>query len=179
MDLKQIASVAGRPGLFRVLKPTRVGVVLEPLDGQGGRFAAGPNSRVSVLQEISIYTTTEDGAVPLGDVLRKVHAHQEGKPTELNPKQASEAELRAFMEEVLPDYDAGRVYGSDIKKLITWYNLLVAHQPDLFDAEEEPQEESKTPAEDAEAKDAAPTSTSDTEEDADAAADTDADEEKA
>ena len=134
MDLKKIASVAGKPGLFQVEKPTRTGVILVPIDGQGGRFVAGANSRVSVLQEISIYTTDEAGSVPLSDVLHRLYDHQQGQAVALLPRQASEGELRGFMAEVLPGYDADRVYASDIKKLITWYNLLLAHRPDMFEA---------------------------------------------
>ncbi|MGB3617895.1 MAG: DUF5606 domain-containing protein [Catalinimonas sp.] len=137
MELQKIAAVAGKPGLFRVLKPTRTGVVLEPLDGTGGRFAAGASSRVSVLKEISIYVTDEDGSEPLEAVMDKLYAQQAGGRVDIAPQKAPEAELRDFMSELLPNYDASRVYASDIKKLITWYNLIVTHEPDAFKKPEE------------------------------------------
>ncbi len=135
MDLKKIASVAGKSGLFRIVKPARSGVVLESLEESPSRFAAGPSTRVSVLQEISIYTTDGDGSVPLTDVLMGIYQQREGQPVALD-KKAEGHELRTFMETSLPNYDPARVYDSDIRKLATWYDLLLRFEPGLFVTEE-------------------------------------------
>jgi hypothetical protein len=83
-----------------------------------------------VLSEISIYTTTKEGTVPLADVLKKIY-EQFGKDTGVTPED-DPSELKAFLKSVLPDFDEQRVYVSDIKKLVKWYQLLVNEAADLF-----------------------------------------------
>jgi hypothetical protein len=131
MDLKEIASISGKSGLFRVLKPTRAGVILESLDEQRTRSVAGPQSRVSLLKEISIYTTDAEGSVPLEEVLRKIHAKYGDQALPVDNKADTDT-LGDFMAEVLPEYDRDRVYPSDMKKLVLWYSLLVNHLPEFF-----------------------------------------------
>ena len=74
MNFKDIASVAGKPGLYRIVSPTRSGVVLEALDEKKTKLVAGMSMRVSVLSDISIYTLTEDGASPLESVMKKIES---------------------------------------------------------------------------------------------------------
>ncbi|PIB36549.1 hypothetical protein BFP72_14640 [Reichenbachiella sp. 5M10] len=139
MDFNEIATVSGKGGLFTVVAPTRGGVILETMDDQKKKMIVNMNSKVSILGEISIYTTDAEGSSPLGDVMKKIHAEFDGD-TGLTSNSDPE-ELKAFLKHVLPEYDEERVYVSDIKKVVTWYNLLSATQPQLF---EEAKEDSKT-----------------------------------
>jgi hypothetical protein len=139
MELQEIASVSGKPGLFKVMKPTRTGVILESMDEQKTRLAAGPNHRISVLSEISIYTTTADGSVPLAEVLQTMHK-EFGDDPGVDAKSTNE-ELKAFLQHILPDYDRERVYVSDIKKLLNWYQLLLQQAPEVLKPAEEEKKE--------------------------------------
>jgi hypothetical protein len=142
MDFKELATVAGKPGLFKVLKPTRSGVILESLDGKNSKLVAGMSQRVSILNDISIYTLTEAGAEPLKSVMQKIEKEFTGDlGLDSNP---DDAELRAFMKHVLPEVDEARVYTSDIKKLISWYSLIRAQAPEtLTESIESKKEEEK------------------------------------
>jgi hypothetical protein len=135
MELKEVAAVSGRGGLFKILKPTKSGVILEAIDASKKRFVAGANERVSILNEISIYTTDNDGSVPLEFVLQKIH-EKYGKEISISSKSSNE-ELGKFLESVLPDYDKEKVYHSDIKKLAVWYGILQANYPEVFVAKAE------------------------------------------
>lgn len=131
MELKKIVTISGKSGLFQILKPAKNAIIVESIDEQKTRFTVGASARVSVLQEVSIYTMNADGSTPLGDVLYEVYQkYPEG--ITLDIKKATDAEIRAFMAGVLPDYNAGKVYVSDIKKLVTWYNLLVKNAPETL-----------------------------------------------
>ncbi|MDW3193872.1 MAG: DUF5606 domain-containing protein [Cytophagales bacterium] len=147
MEFSDVASVSGKGGLFKVLTPTRTGVILESLDGSKKKLVAGMQTKVSVLSDISIYTIDGEGAVPLQDVMVKIHEEFAGD-TGLSGTSDSE-ELKSFLKHVLPNYDEDRVYVSDIKKLVNWYNKLAADYPEVFtaDADEESTEEDATPAE--------------------------------
>ncbi len=136
MNFKEIATVAGKPGLYKVLKPSRSGVILESMDEKKAKMVAGMSQRVSILSDISIYTMTEEGAEPLESVMKKIEAEFKGDlGLDENP---DDSELRAFMKHVLPDVDESRVYVSDIKKLISWYKIIRVQAPDaLEDSEEE------------------------------------------
>ena len=130
MNFKDIASVAGKPGLYRIVSPTRSGVVLEALDEKKTKLVAGMSMRVSVLSDISIYTLTEEGAEPLESVMKKIDANYQGD-TGVDAS-ATDAELRAFLKSVLPEFDQDRVYVSDIKKLNAWYLLIHKNCPEVF-----------------------------------------------
>lgn len=130
MNFKDIATVAGKPGLYKILKPTRSGVVLESMDEKKTKLIAGMAQRVSVLSDISIYTLTEEGAEPLESVMKKIEAEYKGDlGLDAN---ADESELRAFLKSVLPDFDTARVYTSDIKKLVSWYKLIRTVAPEVL-----------------------------------------------
>jgi hypothetical protein len=129
-EFKEIATVAGKGGLFKIVNPTRTGVVLESIDANKKKLIVNGQAKVSILAEISIYTTDEEGVVPLSDVFKKVHKEFEGD-TGLTTNSTPE-ELRAFLKFILPQYDQDRVYVSDIKKLVTWYGILSRELPELL-----------------------------------------------
>jgi hypothetical protein len=135
MDLREIASVSGKSGLYRVLQPTRTGVILEALDGNNTKLVANANSKVSILKEISIYSTGATQNVALEVVLANIHA-KFGATINVNGK-SDNAALIAFLGDVLPDFDRERVYVSDIKKLVVWYEILVKFAPSIFEKKAE------------------------------------------
>lgn len=141
MEFSDIASVSGKGGLFRIVSPTRSGVILESLDDQKKKMVASMHNKVSVLSEISIYTTDSEGAVPLEDVMRKIHQEFDGD-TDLD-KNSSPDELKSFLKFILPEYDEGRVYVSDIKKLVNWYAQLVKEAPEVLAEKKEEKKEEK------------------------------------
>lgn len=123
--------------MFKVLAPTKSGVILESLDQAKTKMVATTNHRLSLLHEISIYTNTREGNTPLLDVLKKIKEDFDNDPgVDAN---SDPQELKAFMKSVLPDYDENRVYTSDIKKLLKWYGVIRTHAPEVLD-EPEPQE---------------------------------------
>jgi hypothetical protein len=135
MKIADIASVTGKGGLFKIVAPTKSGVILESLDEQKTKLVTSASQRISVLSEISIYTTTKEGTTPLEGVLQKIfieYNNDLGIDSEADP-----AELRAFLKSVVPDFDVDRVYVSDIKKLVKWYNILLQHAPSVLTKEEE------------------------------------------
>ena len=141
MDLSKILSISGRGGLFKVVSQLKNAVVVESLSDQK-RFPAFSNERMSTLEEISLYTTGEDR--PLKEVLKAFYEKLEAKPA-AGPE-SSDAELMKAFGEIVPDYDPDRVYVSDIRKIFTWYNLLLT--ANLLDfSEEEKKEEAETPVE--------------------------------
>lgn len=149
--LKQIANIAGYSGLYRILKPSRNGVIVESLDEKKAKTMMGPTARVSVLNDISIYVDTDEQSVPLGDVLLAVN-EKYGQTLTVDPKGSPE-ELADFMASVVPDYDRDRVRQADIKKLIVWYTILRQHAPEAF----EKAAEDVTPADDTVAAETEPT----------------------
>ncbi|MBL7871015.1 MAG: DUF5606 domain-containing protein [Cyclobacteriaceae bacterium] len=130
MELSEIASISGKGGLYKVLKPGKSGVLLESLDAAKTRVVASATQRLSLLSEISIYTTTKDGTVALEEVLKKIYKDFKN---DLGVDGNSDGvELKAFLKSVLPEYDEDRVYVSDIKKLVKWYSVLLEQTPELF-----------------------------------------------
>lgn len=139
MNFKDIATVAGKPGLYKILKPTRSGVVLESMDDKKTKLVAGMAQRVSILSDISIYTLTEEGAEPLESVMKKIEAEYQGD-TGVDST-STDSELRAFIKSVLPEFDDARVYTSDIKKLVTWYKIIRGIAPEVLQESTEEQKE--------------------------------------
>src|SRR5690554_43007 len=135
MEFKEIATVAGKPGLYKILKPSRSGVILESMDDKKAKLVVGGSHRVSILSEISIYTLTEEGAAPLEEVMRTIEKEFQGD-TGL-ASDADNDEYQAFLKHVLPEYDESRVYVSDIKKLINWYKIIRQHEPELLQEKSE------------------------------------------
>ncbi|PSL19246.1 DUF5606 family protein [Dyadobacter jiangsuensis] len=146
MDLlKEVANVSGKPGLFRILKPSRAGVIVESLDEKREKTLIGPTARVSVLKDVSIFTDGAEESVALSDVFLKIREIH-GEEVTLSVKTSSDKELIEFLAEVLPEFDRTKVYVSDIKKVITWYNLLSKHIPEAFVATEGDAEVAAEPA---------------------------------
>ncbi|MUU78142.1 DUF5606 family protein [Winogradskyella endarachnes] len=137
MSLEKILSISGKPGLYQIVTQTRTGAVVESLIDKK-RITVGAHSNISILSEIAIYTLAEE--VPLRDVLKKIKEKEGGNPTSISHKDGKDV-LEEFFFEVLPDYDEDRVYPSDIKKIVQWYNLL--HKNDLLDALEDAKDSSE------------------------------------
>ena len=120
MNVEKILAIAGKPGLFELKIQTRSGFLAESLlDGK--KITVGLRSNVSLLTEISMYTYTEEK--PLVDIMRSIAIKENEGPTSVSHKEDN-TKLIAYFLEILPDYDADRVYVSDIKKLLNWYNIL-------------------------------------------------------
>ena len=133
MSLEKIIAIAGKPGLFKLIAQTRGGFVAESLlDNK--RISVSVQQNVSVLSEIAIYTLTEE--VPLKNVFRKIKEKEQGNKASVSPKDSKD-KLEEYFFGILPEYDEDRVYASDIKKVIQWYNLLHEHNMlDLLQADD-------------------------------------------
>ncbi|OMP30425.1 DUF5606 domain-containing protein [Mangrovimonas sp. DI 80] len=131
MGLDKILSISGKPGLFKIVTQTRSGIIAESLIDKK-RISVNVHNNISVLSEIAVYTLTEE--LPLFKVFEKIMEKEEGKVTSVSHKDSKEA-LEEYFFGILPDYDEDRVYASDIKKIIQWYNLL--QNNDLLAAVEE------------------------------------------
>lgn len=131
MSLDKILSISGKPGLHKIITQTRTGAVVESLLDKK-RITVGAHSNISILSEIAIYTLTEE--VPLREVLNAIKTKYNGGQTDISHK-ASKDELEEFFFNILSDYDEDRVYASDIKKVVQWYNIL--QKNDLLDTLEE------------------------------------------
>jgi len=138
MKLKDILSISGKSGLYKFVSQARNGVIVESFDDKS-RTAVSTSTKVSALEDIAIFTETEE--IPLAEVFRRIFKKEDGKET-LSHK-ASPEELKKYFETVLPDYDRDRVYISDIKKVIQWYNCLSALN--IIDLEEEKEETADEP----------------------------------
>lgn len=132
MKLDKVMSISGKPGLYELKAQTRGGFVAESmLDGK--KISVNLRHNVSLLSEIAIYTYTEE--VPLREVFQKIKEKENGG--EAISHKESKAKLEAYFSEVLPDYDEDRVYASDLKKIVQWYNLLISKGYDDFSKPEE------------------------------------------
>ena len=119
--LKEILSLTGKPGLFKLVSQGKNMLIVESLI-DGKRVPAYTKDKVVSLGDIAIFTETAE--VPLSQVLETVKAKENGAVASIDTKSDND-KLRAYMAEILPDYDRDRVYPSDIRKLISWYNILV------------------------------------------------------
>ena len=156
MNLEKILAISGKPGLYALKVQTRTGFVAESLI-DGKKITVGLRSNVSLLSEISIYTHTEEK--PLAEVMRTI-AIRENEGLTISHKESND-KLLTYFKEILPDYDEDRVYPSDVKKVLNWYNMLQAkglvskEEPKIENAEaiiEEVVEEIKTPVKKTKAK---------------------------
>tara|TARA_A100001015_G_scaffold158336_1_gene175723 strand:- start:1384 stop:1836 length:453 start_codon:yes stop_codon:yes gene_type:complete len=122
MDLSKIISVSGRPGLYEIKTQTRTGVVaISLIDGK--RITPNSNSQISILGDIKVYCIGKE--IPLTKVFEKIISFESGAKTSVSPK-ATVLELEAYFFEILDNYDEEKVYASDIKKILKWYNLLLS-----------------------------------------------------
>lgn len=129
--LRDIAHISGKSGLYKILKPGRGGVIVETLDEKKQKEMVSSNARVSVLKDISIYTEDQNKSIPLGDILLKARELY-GEKVEFDFKNASNNQIFDFFSEIMPDFDRQKVYPSDIKKIIGWYNVLSQNLPEIF-----------------------------------------------
>lgn len=120
MNLEKVLSISGKPGLFELKLQTRSGFVAESLS-DGKKISVSLKNNVSLLSEISMYTYTEEK--PLTEIMRTIAIKENEGPTAVSHKEDN-ANLIAYFKEILPDYDAERVYPSDIKKVLNWYGIL-------------------------------------------------------
>ena len=116
--LQTILSIAGKPGLYKLVSRGKMNLIVESLDETHKRQPAFGSDRVTSLADIAMFTESDD--VPLGEVLAKVRDKEEGKVASLNWRKASAKEFQDYFAEVLPDFDRDRVHSSDIKKLLQW-----------------------------------------------------------
>ncbi|TGV02983.1 DUF5606 family protein [Flavivirga rizhaonensis] len=134
MSLDKVLSIGGKPGLYKLIAQTRGGFVAESLI-DNKRISVSVQNNISILSEIAIYTLTEE--IPLKKVLENIKEKENGKQASVKPKDSKD-KLEEYFFDVLPDYDEDRVYASDIKKIIQWYNLLQKHDMlDFLDSEKE------------------------------------------
>ena len=118
-----ILAIAGKPGLYKLVTRGNNNLIVEALDATHKRLPAFATDRITSLGDIAMFTETDD--VPLTDVLDNLKKLENGKRASINEKKASSAELREYFTKVLPEWDQDRVKDSHIKKLITWYNILI------------------------------------------------------
>lgn len=121
MDLSKVMAISGKSGLFKVVSQSRGSIIVESL-ADGKKMPVFATHRSSVLEDISMFTNTDD--VPLKEVLWKIFQKEGGKALSIDLK-ANSDQLKEYFESILPDYDQERVYASDIRKLFSWYNLLL------------------------------------------------------
>ncbi|MDY4410329.1 MAG: DUF5606 domain-containing protein [Prevotella sp.] len=121
--METIISIAGKPGLYRLVSRGKQNLIVEAIDATHRRMPAFATDRVTSLGDIAMYTDADD--IALWEVLTKVGEKEGSKVASINYKKCSSKELRNYFAEVLPNYDRDRVHDSDIKKLLQWYNILV------------------------------------------------------
>lgn len=121
MELKKILAITGKPGLFKLVAQSRTGVIVESLE-DGKRFPVMASQNVSTLGDIAIFTT--EGELPLAEILRTIFTKQDGAAA-ISTKDS--AEVQKYFGEIVPNFDRERVYASDMKKVINWYNMLQKH----------------------------------------------------
>jgi hypothetical protein len=139
MEFSKIISVTGKPGLFQVVSQSKNAIIVESLLDQK-RLAINATQNVSLLENIAIYTYEKE--VPLLTVFKTMFEKSEGK--EAISHKESGKKLTGYFSEILPDYDDERVYTSNIKKVIQWFNLLVNSGMDFSAIEEASETESET-----------------------------------
>lgn len=136
--LQTILAISGKPGLYKLVSRAKNSLIVEALDGTHRRQPAFSTDRITSLADIAMYTETED--VPLHKVLSNLKELEQGKPASIDIKKAGNDELREYFGKVLPEFDRERVHNSDIKKLMQWYNILVAAGITDFEEEMAPTE---------------------------------------
>ena len=131
-----ILAISGKPGLYRLVARGNGNLIVESIDEQKRRITAGSRDRVTSLRDVSMYTMDDDK--PLMEVFESIKEKYNGQPVDIHTSKADKAQLFDFLDKVLPDNDADRIYPGDVKKLIQWYNILVqAGYTDFLEANEE------------------------------------------
>ena len=132
-NLDKILTIAGKPGLFRMVAQTRTGVIATSLSNQK-KIVTNLGQQINVLSEIRVFGLKDE--MPLIEIFERMYQLEKGQPATIKPK-ASKEELESYFFEVFQDYDEDRVYASDIKKIIQWYNLLLDSNELEFDLPKE------------------------------------------
>jgi len=133
-----ILAISGKPGLYKLISRGKNNLIVESLDASHRRMPAFATDRITSLADIAMFTETDD--IPLMDVLENIKTLEEGKKATVDPKKASTKELQDYFTKVLPEWDRDRVHVSDIKKLVSWYNILIEAGITDFKEEMQPTE---------------------------------------
>ena len=136
--LQTILAISGKPGLYKLVSRGKNNLIVEALDETKRRLPAFATDRITSLADIAMFTDTDDG--PLYQVLVNLRELEGGKASSVNYKKATADELREYFGKVLPNFDRERVHNSDIKKLIQWYDILVANGITEFEKDMQPTE---------------------------------------
>ena len=134
--IRKILAISGKPGLYKLISRGNKSLIVETVDEQKKRIPAFGADRVVSLGDISIYTN-DDSEVKLSTVFESIKQNYGDKPLDLSPKKASQDDIIAFFTKVLPNYDTDRVRVSDMRKVLSWYNILTADCITEFDDKEE------------------------------------------
>ncbi|MDO4201485.1 MAG: DUF5606 domain-containing protein [Bacteroidales bacterium] len=134
--IRKILAISGKPGLYKLISRGNKSLIVETVDEQKKRIPAFGADRVVSLGDISIYTN-DDSEVKLSTVFESIKQNYGDKPLDLSPKKASQDDIIAFFTKVLPNYDTDRVRVSDMRKVLSWYNILTADGITEFDDKEE------------------------------------------
>lgn len=137
--LKNILSISGKPGLYKLVSQAKSMLIVESVTSEKKRMPAYGNEKITSLADIAMYTN--DAEKPLKEVLEAIKEKENGATIAIDTKKATADELRQYLSEVLPDFDRDRVYPNDIKKLISWYNILVSNGITDFLSEEKDEKE--------------------------------------
>jgi hypothetical protein len=141
--LKEIAHISGKPGLYKIVKPTRTGVIVETIDGKKEKTVVGSNAKVSVLNEISVFMEEhQDSSKPLAQIFTSINLKYTNG-LDFTPKELSEQKLTEKFLEIEPNFDRERVYTSDIKKIFSWFGILRNAMPEIFVEEKVEEVENK------------------------------------
>lgn len=137
--LKTILAISGKPGLYKLVSRGNKSLIVETVDEKKKRMPAFGADRVVSLADISIYTD-DDKEVSLASVFESIKNNYEGKAVDLSPKKAENEDIIAFFAKVLPNYDQDRVRVSDMRKVLSWYNILINNGIEDFDLSEDKEE---------------------------------------
>lgn len=133
--LKSVLSISGKPGLYKLISSGKNMLIVEAMDETKKRLPAYAHERIISLGDIAMYTDEED--VPLYTIFESIKKKENGAPVAMNPKKMKSDELYAYLAEVLPNYDRDRVHTEDVRKLISWYNILIKNGVTEFKAQDE------------------------------------------
>ena len=137
-----ILSIAGKPGLYKLISRGNNSLIVESLDAAHRRMPAFGTDRITSLSDIAMFTDADD--IPLMDVMESLKTLEGGKKSTFDYKKANGAQLQEYFAKVLPNFDRERVHGSDIKKLVQWYNILIENG--ITDFKEEAPAAAEAPA---------------------------------
>ena len=142
MKITEVLAISGKPGLYKVIASSVKNLVVESMT-DGKRTSVPGSARVSSLGDITMYTHSED--MPLREILNKMHKKAKGEAAP-GHNSSSASEIKEFVESVVGDLDYDRIYNSDLKKLVQWYNILLTKEAFPLEEEEEEEKADKKPA---------------------------------